>query len=316
MKFADILWPLGLNWTDLSANVILPARASYDLVLHRAEAAGANATEGPQQPPSCWAQLARDLSLGCEGMSHPDKQRLALRFANCHLVESARPAVECAEADSVRECLAGIREDLVFDVYTQFWISVDSSCFYLASEGWRETVAGLIRQLAEASHHAHEIMLRRQEEASQTHASLAERLRGLSGLIDMVASGYRYAENAARLSTGAAYALCYALLAYLLTCTARTSSLRYWMYCCIGVEVLCEAALQHWPYLWARTCIFYLTLLSVTARAASRAQFAKTDDFIERMNRRDLQLACKKYSIPANSTNAVMRVRLRQALGP
>lgn len=100
-----------------------------------------------RQDNHCWRQAISHFDTSCASFSNQDKQRLALKLTNCHLKDASRQAVICKSNKDIAQCLATIRDDSTFGVYTAFYIQVDNSCQYLQSDAWQQQTTTLIDHL-------------------------------------------------------------------------------------------------------------------------------------------------------------------------
>jgi IS5 family transposase len=133
-----------------------------------------------RQDNACWRSALAALDGHCKGFDLPAKQRLALALSNCHLQDASRKRQPCDAREDVRRCLANISDDTNFGVYTAFFISVESACYYLQSDAWRENTERLISDLdgtAKAS-------LAVQKEVSFRTSALVEDLVHANNVLD------------------------------------------------------------------------------------------------------------------------------------
>eukprot|EP00953_Heterococcus_sp_UTEX-ZZ885_P008869 5265-Heterococcus_DN1.PRE.21 len=95
----------------------------------------------------CWKNAFSELKADCKGMTHFDKQRLALSLSNCHLEDSGRPTHRCRSSTCVHTCLKRIKDDVAFGVFTQFFMQVEQTCHYLQAGMWQDRTELLITAL-------------------------------------------------------------------------------------------------------------------------------------------------------------------------
>eukprot|EP00953_Heterococcus_sp_UTEX-ZZ885_P034545 17880-Heterococcus_DN1.PRE.1 len=104
-----------------------------------------------QHDSPCWKAAYQELDVSCREMSHTVRHRLALSLANCHLQESSRLSFPCHPRAEIGYCLKELRDSTSFDVFTQFFMQVESTCYYLQSEQWQSSTENLIEDLGTAA---------------------------------------------------------------------------------------------------------------------------------------------------------------------
>ena len=98
----------------------------------------------------CWERALSQVNSSCKNLSDTQMRKLAVTFANCHLLLSGRTTYTCDESMTVAEC-TGKMDDVAFDTYTEFFTHVIHICFFIHNELWQEKTENIILQLSRTS---------------------------------------------------------------------------------------------------------------------------------------------------------------------
>lgn len=180
MKFSNLLYFICIgvaSSTLTSTSVTDISKVQYETMMRM------NKLANP-----CWKTALSKMDNQCSDFELQDKQRLALQLTKCHFDDAGRSSSvdQCDANHSVQYCLLSINEDIVFDVYTQFLINVDSICYYLQSGLWQEETQQLIQNLGEAATRLSTDLQQHAEESKNAHLAGEQQRLELVQIIDKV----------------------------------------------------------------------------------------------------------------------------------
>eukprot|EP01112_Ceratiomyxa_fruticulosa_P003752 TRINITY_DN14065_c0_g1_i1.p1 TRINITY_DN14065_c0_g1~~TRINITY_DN14065_c0_g1_i1.p1 ORF type:complete len:388 (-),score=64.58 TRINITY_DN14065_c0_g1_i1:171-1334(-) len=109
---------------------------------------------------SCWRNAIESLERGCRTMQakEDERNRFAVRLANCHLESSGMQTYSCTSEMSILECTRDMNQ-IAFATYTDFFVITDSICFYLQSDLFQKKTEDTINALhSSAALTAHQLL--------------------------------------------------------------------------------------------------------------------------------------------------------------
>ncbi|XP_060679215.1 uncharacterized protein LOC132813700 isoform X2 [Hemiscyllium ocellatum] len=226
----------------------------------------------------CWRRALSLAEGSCQELGQEQQDHIALGFTRCHLESSGKSFPACPESAGVQSCVGSL-DSVSFLVYTEFFTHAHSICYYLQSELWhqqmeetitrlRVTSESVSRQLEAADRLAADIMaaqnvtLRAQDQVLRhgevLKATLQDSTQGVQRVFREMQDATReqqhqfaevfrrlaYLQQFLLLETGTVHALAYYLAAFLLafltTCTQRTSSARLTLFLLLSLSVYVE----------------------------------------------------------------------------
>ncbi len=98
----------------------------------------------------CWKRAVSQLNSTCKGLTDIQQSKLAVAFANCHLMKSGRRTYVCDETMSVETC-TGDMDPVAFQTYTEFFTHTGHICYFLQNVLWQEKTENIIFRLSETS---------------------------------------------------------------------------------------------------------------------------------------------------------------------
>ena len=98
----------------------------------------------------CWKRAVSQLNSTCKDLTDIEQSKLAVAFANCHLMKSGRMTYVCEDSMSVESC-TGDMDPVAFQTYTEFFTHTGHICYFLQNVLWQEKTENIIFQLSETS---------------------------------------------------------------------------------------------------------------------------------------------------------------------
>ena len=119
---------------------------------------------------TCWQKAMEELDETCNGLNTDQHCRLAVAFANCHLLKSGFTAHPCDKSMSVHACTNNM-DERAFDTYTKFYLQAVQMCNFLKMEIWNKKTENVNRRLLHTANDA----VKKLEEAEQQRKLMEER---------------------------------------------------------------------------------------------------------------------------------------------